>query len=233
MTTKTIRTVALLAALSAAGCATAANETNAPQPAQTATRPDSAERARVEALYAARTDSLRQKFTQADVDFMAGMIHHHAQAVTMSRLAPTHGASPAVQTLAARIINSQMDDIHLMQRWLRERDQPVPEVMDMNGALMVHGSGAAMATMPGMLTPEQMDQLRAAHGAEFDRLFLTGMIQHHGGALTMVKVLFDTDGAAQDALAFKFANDVQVDQKTEIARMQLLLDAISSEDRAQ
>lgn len=175
---------------------------------------------RLEALYEARADSARMDVSEADVDFMAGMIGHHAQALVMSAMAPTHGASASIRTLAARITNAQRDEIGLMQRWLRERDRPVPEV-ESSG----HMAGHAMH-MPGMLTQEQLDELAAAHGPGFDRLYLTYMIQHHQGAVTMVHELFAADGAAQDDFVFKLASDIQVDQSSEIARMKRMLDAM-------
>lgn len=175
----------------------------------------------------ARADSLRLPYTKDDIEFMSTMIHHHAQAIVMAKWAPTHGASKTVQTLCGRIINAQTDEIALMQGWLKDRNQPVPEAnpagmkMEMNG--MTH-----MMLMPGMLTDEQMKQLDAARGVEFDRLFLTYMIQHHKGAVTMVDELFTKDGAAQDETVFKFANDVHVDQTTEINRMVGLLFQLGS-----
>ena len=210
------------------------------------TSPDRAEPSRMdelEALYWARIDSSRTRFTEADIRYMTGMIGHHAQAIVMSAYAPTNGASPAVQRLAARIDNAQRDEIRSMQRWLRDREQPVPEVdalgrVAMPGAAMDHsghdmGSHAMAghdmadhATMPGMLTQAQLDELAAARNGAFDRLYLAYMIQHHGGAVVMVDELFATDGAAQDEQAFKMASDVQVDQRTEIARMQRMLDAL-------
>ncbi len=199
--------------------------------------------AEIEALYRARQDSARMRFTEADVAFVTGMISHHAQALIMSELAPTHGASPAVETLAARIINAQTDEIALMQRWLSDRGQPVPQVkidglhlmIDMSGqaedaphdAHMAHDAGDH--PMPGMLTQEQLEELAAAFGPEFDRLFLTYMIGHHAGAVTMVEDLFAVDGTAQDEAVFKLASDVQVDQITEINRMQLMLDDMASQ----
>jgi uncharacterized protein (DUF305 family) len=150
---------------------------------------------------------------------MSRMIAHHAQALEMAGWAPSHGANRAVQVLAERIINGQQDEINSMQRWLRDRGKPVPEPGSM--AMMHHGM-----MMPGMLTPEQMRELDQARGAEFDRLFLTYMIQHHRGAVTMVSQLFDTYGAARDEAVFKFANDVNVDQSTEIARMERMLAAL-------
>ncbi len=178
----------------------------------------------LEALFWARQDSARTSFTDADVAFMAGMIGHHAQALVMSRLAPTNGANTQVQTLAARIINAQTDEIVIMQRWLRQRGQPVPEVHIEGLNLMIHGGGEHdHLHMPGMLTDQQLHELDEAQGAAFDRLFLTYMIQHHSGAVTMVDDLFATDGAALDQAAFKLASDINVDQITEIARMELML----------
>ena len=189
----------------------------------------------------ARADSLRYPYVKADIDFMTGMIHHHAQAITISRWAPTHGASPAVQRLTARIINVQTDEITIMQTWLKDRRQPVPVVDSLGNVTMPAGAamaghdmhaghamtGGAMPTgqmaMPGMLTAGQMTELNSARGPEFDRLFLTYMIQHHRGAVAMVKVLFSADGAGQDETIFKFANDVEVDQGTEIKRMMSMM----------
>lgn len=184
----------------------------------------------LEALYRARQDSARMRFTKADVDFMKGMIAHHAQALVMSAPAASNGASSSVQTLAARIINAQNDEIATMQQWLRDRDQTVPEVHIMNNELMVHGAGDHHMHMPGMLTQEQLSELNTAKGAEYDRLYLTYMIGHHQGAVSMVKELFATDGAGQDEAAFKLANDVQVDQITEINRMKLMLEALPQSD---
>jgi uncharacterized protein (DUF305 family) len=190
------------------------------------------------AIARARADSMRLPYTQADIDFMKGMIHHHAQAITISRWAPTHGADAAVQRLTARIINAQSDEIRIMQTWLADRNQVPPTVdsagnvtmpagaamagHDMAGHTMAGHDMAGMsapAGMPGMLTAEQLRTLEAARGAEFDRLFLTYMIQHHRGAVAMVQKLFASDGAGQDESVFKFANDVEVDQSTEIKRM--------------
>jgi uncharacterized protein (DUF305 family) len=188
------------------------------------------------AIARARQDSARYPYTRADIDFMIGMIGHHSQAIVMADMAPTHGASSSVQLLASRIRNAQQDEIRTMQQWLEDRQQPVPHshssmAMNMNGSDMSMmnmdmSDTTHAALMPGMLTPEQMKQLDAARGPEFDRLFLRFMIQHHTGALTMVKNLFDTYGAAQDQLVFKFASDVNVDQTTEIARMQKMLVAL-------
>jgi uncharacterized protein (DUF305 family) len=177
------------------------------------------------AIARARADSLRYPYTQADIDFMTGMIHHHAQAMVMSRMAPTHGASPALIRLTERIINAQGDEITLMQTWLRDRNQAVPEP-NPEGMPMQHGDMKHIMPMPGMLTPEQMKALDVSRGEQFDRLFLTLMIQHHRGALEMVRTLFASHRAAQDETIFAFANDVEVDQSTEITRMlQLLIEA--------
>jgi len=194
-----------------------------------------ADPAAFERLWRARQDSLKLKVSAADVQFMNDMIQHHAQAITMSTMAPQNGASQSVQTLAARIINAQRDEIAIMRRWLGERKQPVPELHDMGGTLMVHMPGAAKnhgaghdghAAMAGMLTEAELADMRAAKGIEFDRLFLAGMIRHHRGAVTMVDQLFATDGAALDGQVFKFASDVQVDQRTEVQRMQSMLSAL-------
>jgi uncharacterized protein (DUF305 family) len=181
------------------------------------------------AIARARADSLRYPYTKADIDFMSGMIHHHAQAITISRWAPSHGADPAVQRLCLRIINAQSDEINLMQMWLRDRNQAPPTV-DSTGKVTMpgmggmaghegHDMGGHSMVMPGMLTDAQMKELDAARGKEFDRLFLTYMIAHHRGAVSMVKTLFSSPGAGQDETVFKFANDVEVDQSTEIKRM--------------
>ena len=258
--------------------------------------------AALEALYWQRKEAARQRFTEADVAFMTGMIGHHAQALVMSELAPTNGARRSVRTLAARILNAQRDEIETMQRWLRDRGRPVPLVDAEGRTTMPAGvadphAGHAMpaeaghddatharhvadgtharhqadgthaehhagdsaerghdghdmsghapsgheaadgraavshAGMPGMLSEAQLDELRAARGTAFDRLFLRYMIQHHGGAIVMVDELIAHDGAVQDEAAFKLAADVRVDQATEIARMQLMLDALPADSQ--
>jgi uncharacterized protein (DUF305 family) len=136
------------------------------------------------------------------------------------------GASPSVRTLAERIINAQQDEIATMQHWLRDRQQPVPDAVATGMRMQMNGMEHEML-MPGMLTDAQMKELDAARGPEFDRLFLTDMIQHHRGAVTMVKQLFDSYGAGQDETVFKFASDVNVDQTTEIGRMQKMLVALT------
>ena len=186
--------------------------------------PDAASTAELEALYRARSDSTRMHFTEADVRFMTGMISHHAQALQMASLAPTHGVGRSVGTLTARTINAQQDEIVAMQQWLRDRGQPVPEVHadGIDSTVRVPNGGMLM---PGMLTSQQMRELAAARGLDFDRIFLTYMIQHHGGAVTMVHDLFGTDGAALDEAVFKIASDIQADQTSEIARMKRMLEA--------
>jgi uncharacterized protein (DUF305 family) len=173
--------------------------------------------------------------SQADVEFMQGMIMHHSQAVEMTALIPSHTENKDVRLLGAKISRSQSDEIKFMQRWLAARGESVS--MAMPGMPATAGepdmdmSRQPMALMPGMLTPEQMEALRKAKGAEFDRLFLTGMIQHHNGALIMVKDLFDTAGAGQDAELFDFATDVDSGQRAEIRIMQTMLEKKPLEEK--
>lgn len=239
-------------------------------------------------LFWARQDSAKMQFTQPDVDFMAGMIGHHAQALIMSSMASVNNASPSVVTLTKRIINAQKDEIGIMQRWLHERNQMVPQViidglqliiepgsepslvfdsaqvahavkhfnkhgsyMDNNHYQMMHGSKMSHegmdhgtmkhgdngmshegidhsgmhdhSNMPGMLSQRQLEELALAKGTAFDRLFLTYMIQHHTGAIIMVKDLVETDGAAQELQIGELAGEINVDQQTEIERMRLML----------
>jgi uncharacterized protein (DUF305 family) len=239
----------------------------------------------LEALYWSRLESSRMSFVQADVDFMTDMIAHHAQALIMSELAPKNGASHSVQTLAARIHNAQLGEIETMQKWLRDRGQPVPEVHIDGLLLMIHleveaeepmdhgmmdhsamghhnvhdeeemshdshddheeemshdGHGNQTEEdqmmsnhsmhhhhdMPGMLTQEQLEELAEATGTEFDRKFLTFMIEHHEGAVYMVNELFASDGAANDNEIFDLASDIHVEQITEINRMKLMLEEL-------
>ncbi len=165
----------------------------------------------------------KKNYTDADVHFMAGMIGHHAQAIQMAGWAPSHGASSSVRVLCERIVVAQTDEIAMAQRWLKEHGEYVPPA-DPRGHIM-QGMDQPML-MPGMLTPEQMAQLDAARGPEFDRLFLTFMIQHHQGAITMVQQLLAVPGAAQDGPIFRFSSDVNADQTTEINRMKLMLDGL-------
>ncbi len=172
----------------------------------------------------ARQDSLRYPYTQADIDFMSGMIHHHAQAIVMSKWADSRGASPELLRLTGRIINAQTDEITLMQSWLEDRNVTPPRLDSLGNVIMDHGMhGMHSMTMPGMLDAAQMDSLSNARGKEFDTLFLRYMIQHHRGAVTMVKALFASHGAAQNEAIFKFAADAEVDQSTEIVRMMQML----------
>ncbi len=157
----------------------------------------------------------------ADVAFMQGMIMHHQQAVEMTALIDSHTENANLRELGARISSSQSDEIRFMKRWLAARGEPIS--MAMPGMPDMDRAGNPMALMPGMLTPEQMDALRKAKGAQFDHLFLTGMIQHHNGALIMVKDLFNTAGAGQDAEIFDFATDADNTQRAEIKIMQTML----------
>ena len=169
----------------------------------------------------------------ADVRFMQGMIMHHAQAVEMTALIESHTDNETLRRLAARISHSQSDEMKFMKRWLETRGEPTrepisPVMPEMHGMNMSSHSSPATHSghsmlMPGMLTEKQMEALKKAKGEEFDRLFLTGMIQHHNGALIMVKDLFDTAGAGQDAELFNFATDVDSGQRAEIRIMQTML----------
>jgi uncharacterized protein (DUF305 family) len=219
---KTVYPIAVLAALALPACAGGPRNDSGPAPEPAASE------AELEALFYARLDSARMRFTDADVHFMTGMIVHHAQALVMSDLVPDRSADRAVRVLAARIVNAQQDEIALMQHWLGDRGQPVPEIHIEGTTLRVRGAGEHATHMPGMLTQAQIDELAGAQGRNFDRLFLIYMIQHHRGAVTMVHELFNTDGAAQDPEVFRLASDIQVDQLTEISRMQRMLEALES-----
>jgi len=177
------------------------------------------------AMAKAKSDSVNRPYTKPDIDFMRGMIAHHAQALLMAGWARSHGASPAVQTLCDRITNAQKDEINIMQTWLSDRGQPVPEAKPVPVKMTMDGMEHEML-MPGMLTDAQLKQLDAARGPEFDTLFLRFMIQHHQGAVSMVEDLRSRDGAAQDELVFKLSTDIHVDQTTEIARMRRMLTQI-------
>ena len=208
MTNAFRRGTALLATIAIAGCATATSQ--------------SATRGPLSPAEIAKADSGRPAYTKADVEFMQGMIAHHAQAVVMARLANSNGARSDVRVLAGRIDVAQRDEIDLMQRWLRDRRENAPDPLahhDMPG----HQMSAMGPMMPGMLSAEQMSQLEAAKGPEFDRLFLTFMIQHHEGAITMVQRLFSSPGAGQDVVVWQFASEVEADQSTEIERMRTML----------
>jgi len=164
----------------------------------------------------------RYPYSDADVEFMSGMIPHHAQAVIMAGWAPSHGARKDVAILCERIVVAQRDEIAMMQGWLRDRGLPVPDATSTRHKMKMDGVEHEML-MPGMLTDEEMAALDRARGPEFDRLFLEGMIRHHQGAIDMVDVLFKSYGAAQDETVFKFANDVYADQGIEITKMHEML----------
>ncbi len=207
-----MRRGSLLAVIAAASCATATQRSSS---------------ARVPPVAQAHADSGARPYTAADVSFMAGMIGHHAQAVLMAGWAPSHGASPSLRALCERIVNGQRDEIVLMQRWLRERHEAVPDADASHD--MMPGMGHPM--MPGMLTAEQLAQLDRARGPEFDRLFLTFMIRHHQGAIVMVNQLFASQGGGEQETVFRFASDVYADQTTEIDRMQKLFVALLTESQ--
>ena len=189
---------------------------------------------------AARAQGAGQPAAAApDVRFVSGMILHHAQAVLMAGWAPTHGASPAVRELCERIAISQRDEMATMERWLREHDLALPDTSpsaslaassSMPGMEM--GPGAS-GLMPGMLTPGQLAQLDSARGPAFDRAFLTFMIQHHRGALTMVADYENAPSAGEDPWVFQFASDVNGDQSAEIDRMSRMLAAMNPVPRSQ
>ena len=194
----------LFAAALAAGCATTRSSATAPAAAP-------------------RLGEL-PPYTDADVEFMSGMIAHHAQAVLMARMAPTHGARRDVAILCERIVVGQSDEIELMQTWLRDRGLPVPDASKTRHTMTMPNGVVHDMLMPGMLTDEEMAELDRARGPEFDRLFLLGMIKHHQGAIDMVDKLFKSYGAAQDETVFRFASDVYADQSTEIDRMNKMLE---------
>ncbi len=204
-----VHSPALLAVIATAACAPA---TRPPGAAAVAPR-----------VAPVRVDSGHAAYSAADVFFMSGMIHHHAQAVLMAGSAPTHGASLAVRAMCERIVVGQRDEIVLLERWLRERHEAVPEV-DASHTMMPGMDHAMM--MPGMLTGEQLAELDDAQGPEFDRLFLRFMIQHHQGAITMVNQLFGSQGAGEEETVFRIASDIYADQTTEIDRMQKMLAAL-------
>jgi len=217
-------------AIGVASCRTAPSSQPAPAPAPQApggappiVQPGAPGEASRVISAAAASDLSRVEYTGADIKFMQGMIGHHAQALEMVQLLKTRTGSDDMKKLALRIELSQDDEIKMMQGWLRVRGQQVPDrnAMHMHGAML----------MPGMLTPDEMKRLEQSTGADFDRLFLEGMIKHHGGALTMVKDLLDTPGAAQESDVFAFVSDVEADQRMEIDRMGALLAMIREHQR--
>ena len=163
------------------------------------------------------TDLSKVGATPADVKFMQGMIGHHAQAVEMVQLLNQNSNNVDMKRLGLRIQVSQDDEMNMMRTWLKDRGQEIP------GPHAHHEPGGFM---PGMLTSEEMATLAAAKGKEFDRLFLMGMIKHHGGAISMVEELFKTPGAGQEGGIFAFASDVDSDQRMEIDRMGAMLKEI-------
>jgi uncharacterized protein (DUF305 family) len=180
---------------------------------------------------AATKTATAKDYTTADVVFMQGMIGHHAQAVVMGKMAVSHGASANVALFCKKVIISQRDEIGLMQTWLTDRGEkaPDPEAMashEMAGHDMAGMTTDDHATMPGMLTPAKLAQLDKARGKAWDKLFLTFMIQHHEGALVMVKTLFDAPGGGQGSEIFGYATGVDADQRGEIERMQKMLMAM-------
>ncbi len=172
-----------------------------------------------------RAVGIKQAYSDADIDFMTGMIPHHAQAVIMAGWAPSHGARKDVAILCERIVVGQADEIRSMQQWLRDRGLPVPDAKSTKMKMKMDGMEHDML-MPGMLTDEEMAALDKARGSEFDRLFLIGMIKHHQGAIDMVNDLFKAYGAAQDDIIFKFASDVYADQSIEIGVMNKMLESV-------
>lgn len=173
-----------------------------------------------------------RQVTEADLHFMSGMIHHHAQAVLIAKWATTHGASAELQRLCERIVVGQSDEIVLMQTWLKDKGAPVPEATP-GPMKMKMGSMTHEMLMPGMLSDDELKALDAARGTDFDKLFLAGMIKHHEGALTMVEELFAAHGAAQDETVFRFASDVFADQTTEIRVMKEMLAVRDKGSRSQ
>ena len=170
----------------------------------------------------ARPDLVRQPYSAADVEFMQGMIPHHAQAVLIASQAASHGARPDIRILCERIVVAQRDEIETMRYWLRDRGEVVPAANATHHRMKMNGVEHDML-MPGMLTAEELARLDKARGAEWDRLFLEAMIKHHQGALAMVDALFESHGALQDDDLFKFASDLYADQTTEIEFMQKML----------
>jgi uncharacterized protein (DUF305 family) len=173
----------------------------------------------------ARPDLVRQPYSTADVEFMAGMIPHHAQAVLIAGWAQSHGARPDIAVLCERMVVGQRDEIAFMRNWLRDRGQFVPAADSTHHRMKMNGVEHDML-MPGMLSPEELAQLDKARGTEWDRLFLTFMMKHHEGAMKMVDDLFASHGALQDDDVYTLASDIHADQSIEIERMQKLLESL-------
>jgi uncharacterized protein (DUF305 family) len=217
------RLAALVACLIPMGCATSGGpgdtaDAEAPSRAETPSRTETPAHVHEPAQPAHELSATAGPgYTVADVRFMQDMIGHHAQALTMAAMVPDRETGIQLSRLAQKIDISQRDEIEMMKRWLGERSQAVPDDAHMHAM-----------RMPGMLTPEQMAQLDAARGLEFERLFLTFMIQHHEGALVMVEELFASPGSAQDSEVFRFVTDVDADQRDEIFIMQSMLDMLDT-----
>jgi len=161
-----------------------------------------------------------RRYAEPDAEFLQGMIAHHAQAVAMSVLVPERTKSGPLNSLAERIIVSQKDEIRLMRQWLLDHGADAPDPLGNPQQQHHHHHDGSV---PGMLTAEEMAQLEAATGEEFERLFLTGMIKHHEGAIAMVSKFYHTPGAAQDLAIYQMASDIEADQRAEIVRMRALL----------
>jgi len=214
-------TAEVLAAITLAACSSAIQQssttaTQSPTPAASAAMRTSAQQG----------PAMGTRANAADVQFMSGMIPHHAQAVLIAGWAPSHGARADVRTLCERIVVAQRDEIALMQNWLRDHAENVPPANATRMKMMMNGMEHDML-MPGMLNDDELAQLDRARGPEFDRLFLQGMIRHHQGAITMVDQLFSANGAGQDETVFRFASDVFADQTTEIERMTKMLATVA------
>ena len=163
-------------------------------------------------------------FSDADIEFMAGMIPHHAQAVVMAGWCDSHGARKDLAILCGRILVGQREEIKLMQEWLSDRGLPVPDATSTRHRMKMPNGMEHDMLMPGMLTDEEMAALDKARGPEWDRLFLLGMVKHHQGAIDMVNLLFGSAGGGQEETVFKFASDVFADQSIEIDRMKQMLE---------
>jgi uncharacterized protein (DUF305 family) len=216
---RALRNVVLVLAVAATGACRSSAGAQAPVIVQ----PGAPGQASREISVEQATDLSRVQHTSADVRFMQGMIHHHAQALDMTALLATRTGSDDMRKLAHRIELSQADEIRMMRRWLEVRGETAP------GEHAHHAPGAPL--MPGMLTPDEMARLAAAKGDAFDRLFLEFMIKHHAGALTMVQELFAVPGAGQESEIFAFASDVDADQRMEIERMAAMLAALKERQR--
>ena len=215
-----IPSLVLVTAIGLAACNGTTDQAAQPAPAATAQAPAIVQPGapgQASAVVSSVPTMNHNNFTDADVKFMQGMIHHHSQAIQMVAMIATHTKSPQLIAMGQKIQLSQSGEIQMMNEWLTVRKQTTPMMMP-DGTVMDHGD----APMPGMLTPEQMKTLNAARGAKFDELFLTGMIQHHKGALKMVADVREAGGGKENTIGM-FLNDVDNDQRMEIVRMYGLL----------